>query len=61
MGEEVEVMCPWCSEPVSLWVDRDTRGSYVEDCEVCCRPWQVHVEWDDDTDRAWVELERAGG
>jgi hypothetical protein len=19
---------------------------YVEDCEVCCRPWQVFVTWD---------------
>jgi hypothetical protein len=61
MGEELEVVCPWCFEPVSLWVDRDTRGSYVEDCEVCCRPWQVYVQWDDDADRAWVDVERADG
>jgi hypothetical protein len=21
---------------------------YVEDCEVCCRPWQVFVTWGSD-------------
>ena len=23
-------------------------AEYVEDCEVCCRPWQVRVVWHDD-------------
>jgi hypothetical protein len=35
------VRCPYCRERIELYVDPDTQGSYVEDCEVCCRPWQV--------------------
>jgi hypothetical protein len=35
------VRCPYCRERVELYVDPDTQGTYVEDCEVCCRPWQV--------------------
>jgi len=35
------VRCPHCRERVALYVDPDTQGTFVEDCEVCCRPWQV--------------------
>ena len=35
--------CPYCGEPVELLVDPGGAAlqEYVEDCEVCCRPWQV--------------------
>jgi hypothetical protein len=35
------VRCPYCRERIELYVDPDTQGVFVEDCEVCCRPWQV--------------------
>jgi hypothetical protein len=35
------VRCPYCHERIELYVDPDTQGAFVEDCEVCCRPWQV--------------------
>jgi hypothetical protein len=38
------VQCPYCGESVELWVDPATTGYYVEDCEVCCRPWRVNVQ-----------------
>lgn len=40
--------CPYCGEPVEVFVDEDggSRQSYVEDCPVCCRPWQVDVAED---------------
>ncbi|NOK23114.1 CPXCG motif-containing cysteine-rich protein [Corallococcus carmarthensis] len=42
--------CPYCGEEVE--VDVDSLGasaeSYVEDCPVCCRPWEVHVTRDED-------------
>lgn len=41
--DTVNVRCPYCREKVSLYVDPDTDGTFVEDCEVCCRPWQVTV------------------
>ncbi|HET7460119.1 MAG TPA: CPXCG motif-containing cysteine-rich protein [Longimicrobium sp.] len=44
------VECPYCGEPVEIVLDpgSGTRQEYVEDCEVCCRPWQVSVAYADD-------------
>jgi len=37
--------CPYCGEPVLVALaPEDANGAdYVEDCPVCCRPWQVNV------------------
>ena len=44
MHEPVEVICPWCGEPGTVRVDEgEEDGSFVQDCAVCCRPWQVRV------------------
>ena len=45
----VEVDCPYCGETLELMIycsvaDQD----YVEDCQVCCRPMNIHVEVGDD-------------
>lgn len=42
--------CPWCGEPVTLLLDpgSGTSQEYVEDCEVCCRPWRVRVSYQSD-------------
>jgi Cysteine-rich CPXCG len=47
---EVEVECPYCGEVVAITLDVSggATQSYVEDCQVCCRPWQVHVRLDTD-------------
>jgi hypothetical protein len=37
------VTCPYCGEEVELYVEEDVRGSFVQDCEVCCNPWLVRV------------------
>jgi hypothetical protein len=45
---EATVLCPYCGEQVEIAVD-PTGGStqsYVEDCQVCCQPWQVTVRID---------------
>ncbi|MBR9989223.1 MAG: CPXCG motif-containing cysteine-rich protein [Gemmatimonadetes bacterium] len=43
------VVCPYCGETVDLAVDPGGGAvqEYVEDCEVCCRPMQLTVSWDD--------------
>jgi hypothetical protein len=45
MKPSVETDCPYCGEPVELYVDEGggARQAYVEDCPVCCRPWEVEV------------------
>lgn len=44
---EAEVICPYCGEKVEIALDPGggEEQEYVEDCEVCCRPWQVHVSY----------------
>lgn len=46
---EAEVSCPHCGEVVSVGVDPAGGAvqTYVEDCQVCCRPWQLHVSYDE--------------
>jgi hypothetical protein len=47
MPEIIGATCPYCGEPVELLVDESAGScSYVEDCQVCCRPMQVDVEVD---------------
>ena len=41
------VLCPYCGEPneVSLDPGGGSSQEYVEDCQVCCRPWRVRVRY----------------
>jgi hypothetical protein len=43
------VTCPYCGEIVEISVDPGGGAvqEYVEDCEVCCNPWQVNVRFID--------------
>lgn len=46
---ERDVSCPFCGETITLLIDASAGAqSYIEDCQVCCRPMQVTVEADDD-------------
>lgn len=59
MPDEFLVTCPFCGELLEIYVEPDVRGSFVQDCEVCCNPWRVHVSGRDD-DRT-VHVARADG
>ena len=37
------VTCPYCGEQVEIYLEPDVRGTFVQDCEVCCNPWRVRV------------------
>lgn len=43
MDDTHVVTCPYCFEEVEIYVEPDVRGSYIQDCEVCCNPWTVRV------------------
>jgi hypothetical protein len=60
VSEYVEVYCPYCGEMAELDVDEagGSRQSYVQDCPVCCQPWQVSVTRDSDGD--WTASLRTG-
>ena len=41
--------CPHCGEEISVVLDLSvSRQSYVEDCEVCCRPIEISYTAEDD-------------
>ena len=42
------VNCPYCGEENEIALDPGSGSvqDYVEDCQVCCQPWRVHVEYD---------------
>ena len=44
---EAEVKCPYCGETVEIALDPGggAEQEYVEDCQVCCRPWLVRVNY----------------
>jgi len=44
------VVCPYCGEANDVALDPGSGAhqEYVEDCQVCCRPWRVVVAYDGD-------------
>ena len=47
---EHTVHCPYCGEAVEIALDPGSGAtqSYVEDCQVCCQPWRVSVQYAED-------------
>ncbi len=46
MKDTVEILCPYCGQPNEIYIDYSGGyvQRYVEDCQVCCRPWEVEIE-----------------
>jgi hypothetical protein len=45
--ETVEITCPYCGESIEILVDCSVENqSYIEDCQVCCRPINLTVTID---------------
>lgn len=43
--EFVAALCPYCGERLETLVDLTAdEPAYVEDCGVCCRPIEFHIE-----------------
>ncbi len=41
--------CPFCWQNISMLLDASAfYQSYVEDCEVCCQPIEVTMDFDED-------------
>jgi hypothetical protein len=45
--EGAAIFCPYCgaSNEIALDPSGGRRQDYVEDCQVCCQPWNVHVQY----------------
>ncbi|WP_415376848.1 CPXCG motif-containing cysteine-rich protein [Patiriisocius sp. Uisw_017] len=45
--EEHFFQCPYCWEEISMLLDTSvSHQTYVEDCEVCCNPMELSVNYD---------------
>lgn len=38
--------CPYCWEEISMLLDPSLSQTYVEDCEVCCNPMTISVNFE---------------
>ena len=41
--EDFTVQCPYCFQVQTLELAPEDLGRMVQDCEVCCRPWDIEV------------------
>ena len=42
------IQCPYCWEVIEVLIeDCGENQEYIEDCQVCCRPINFHIEPDD--------------
>jgi hypothetical protein len=59
VNEPLDLYCPYCGELVELDIDEGGAGrqAYVEDCPICCRPWNVEVMRGNDGQ--WTAMLRA--
>jgi hypothetical protein len=56
--QTVQIHCPYCGESLELLVDCSAGAqNYVEDCQVCCRPMEIHTTVTGDG-RALVDARR---
>jgi transcription elongation factor Elf1 len=49
MLKEISFSCPYCGQDISVIVDLSVRRqTYIEDCEVCCKPIEISYSVQDD-------------
>jgi hypothetical protein len=59
LGQYVEFLCPWCCENVGTSIDL-TAGAHsaIEDCQVCCQPFELTVELDSRGELKRLDVQR---
>ncbi|MCL1462835.1 CPXCG motif-containing cysteine-rich protein [Argonema galeatum] len=57
-----EYSCAYCGEPNVTFVDLSAGGqqSYIEDCQVCCRPNVLYIRVDEETLDVAIDSEYEG-
>jgi transposase-like protein len=50
MHDTLKVRCPYCGKSNEIYIDFSggEHQSYVEDCQICCQPWQLEVDLSDE-------------
>ena len=62
MQVTTEYICAFCGEINLTFVDISAgmQQSYIEDCQVCCRPNQLYLRVDEDTLEVAIESDYEG-
>jgi len=62
MQTTAEFYCAYCGEENTTFVDLSTGSyqSYVEDCQVCCRPNILYIQVDEETLDVDIQTEYEG-
>lgn len=62
MESTAEFYCAFCGEPNATFIDISAGLSqtYIEDCQVCCRPNQLFVTVDEETLAVEITSDYAG-
>jgi len=54
------VQCPYCGEAFETVIDLSAGStSYIEDCQICCRPIEFRLEVADDGTAATLQVGRS--
>ena len=48
MDDTAVLSCPYCFEQVEVYIDPQSEGELIQDCDVCCRPWSLQITRDVD-------------
>jgi hypothetical protein len=59
MDDQFLVTCPYCGEEIEIYLEPDVGGRLIQDCEVCCNPWQIRIFGEGD--ERWVDVTKADG
>jgi uncharacterized Zn finger protein len=48
MENEIEISCPYCGEinVIEIDITEGLSQTFVQDCEVCCRPVELNISID---------------
>ncbi|MEM8505446.1 MAG: CPXCG motif-containing cysteine-rich protein [Cyanobacteria bacterium P01_D01_bin.1] len=59
MQTTAEYCCAFCGETSTTFVDLSAGGSqsYIEDCQVCCRPNILYISIDEETLDVTIETD----
>jgi hypothetical protein len=54
-----EFLCPYCCEAIGIAIDlTDGSRTWIEDCQVCCRPMQITMATSERGELADVRADR---
>lgn len=60
---KIKIQCPFCFEKfqIQAYEEDGHQQEIVYDCEVCCHPIDLHLFFDEETQRFQAVIEKSSG